>query len=109
MTQKQEHILCSAIHYNDGRKHVHQPVNIKVGMVVCGLRHHNCFYTLYEMSKRRFLFWTWHDLSYKKNCVQGFLTSNNRFVDRKDASTIAYMAGQIKERLAKLHSEDLWR
>ena len=37
-----ERILCAAIWYNDGKKHVHQPINIETGFVICGRRHHNC-------------------------------------------------------------------
>ena len=39
-------ILCSAIHVKDGKKYEHQPKNIDLGFVVCGRRHHNCFYTI---------------------------------------------------------------
>jgi hypothetical protein len=52
----------------------------------------------------------------KKNVTQGFLTSEDRFVDRKQAFRIAYVAKQIVSRpvketdngVADLFSEDLY-
>lgn len=38
-----EDIRCAAIYYNDGNEYPHQPRNIDIGYVLCGLRHHNCF------------------------------------------------------------------
>lgn len=108
MKEDKEYIVCSAIHFDNGKEYVHQPFNITSGLVVCGLRHHNCFSIMYLMSARSFLFWTWHDLSYKKRYTMGFLTSKNKFTDRRDAATIAYKAGQIKEHITKLYSEDIW-
>lgn len=40
--------------------------------------------------------------------TQGFLTSKGRFIDRKEAARIAFMAGQIPEPANRLISEDLW-
>lgn len=39
---------------------------------------------------------------------QGFLTSEGRFVDRKEAMRIAFDAGQIEEQKSELFTEDLW-
>lgn len=39
---------------------------------------------------------------------QGFITSRDRFVDRVEAVNIALAAGQIRQRKARLFSEDLW-
>lgn len=46
----------------------------------------------------------------KKRSEEGFITNFNRFVDRKEASIIAYNAGQIKglEVGDILISEELW-
>jgi hypothetical protein len=41
-------------------------------------------------------------------CIDGFMTSQGRFVDRKEAARIAYEAGQIPEPVAALHSEDIY-
>lgn len=45
---------------------------------------------------------------YPLRCEGGFITSRGDFVSRKAAARIAYSAGQIKERLGILYSEDLW-
>lgn len=97
-----EHILCSAIWFNDGFRREHMPVNTPEGLVVCGLRHCNCIAILSEM---------FPDRRYIKNHVQGFLTSKNRFVDRIEGWKIALAAGQVlPEDLigSQLFSENLW-
>lgn len=85
-----ERILCAAIWFNDGKKHEHQPINIKIGLVVCGRRHCNCFLTLDlifpDMKK---------DELAAHRTEQGFLTTGNRFVDRKEAFKIAATQGQL--------------
>lgn len=55
----------------------------------------------------------WMKLNVDKNAVKwenGFLTNNCRFVDRKEASSIAYLSGQIDNYKADqiLLSEELW-
>jgi len=40
-------------------------------------------------------------------CVQGFVTSKGKFVDRKVAAKIAFEAGQIPKLKTVLFSEDL--
>lgn len=97
--ERREYILCAAIYYDDGIERVHQPLHILTGIVVCGLRHHNCFATLVELFPKR---------EYKNNAVQGFLTSKNRFVDREFGSRIAFSAGQIENRYPELCSEHLY-
>ncbi len=94
-------ILCAAIHFTDGELWKNQPKNIQTGFVICGHRHHNCLGTLYGIFKE--------DVALKKQFyIQGFLTSDNEFVDRKDAAKIAYDAGQIKTEVDLLFSEDLY-
>lgn len=39
---------------------------------------------------------------------QGFFTSKNRFVSRKEAAQIAFSSGQITKEIVELHSEDVW-
>jgi len=100
-----ERILCAAIHVDDGKEHLHQPKNIKTGFVICGRRHHNCYRILEkipEVSK----------LNVGRE-GQGFLTTLDRYVDRKEAFQIAKAAGQclqpeiINEAIG-LTSEDLY-
>lgn len=99
-----ERILCAAIWFRDTKKYIHQPANIQSGYVICGLRHHNCFYTNSLI----------YGEEYHKNKVeemQGFLTSNNRFVSRQEAASIAREANQIKgefKNMEILYSEDLY-
>lgn len=45
-------------------------------------------------------------------CEEGFLTSDGRFVGRKEAARIAIAAGQVKQKdlcaFPSIFSEDLW-
>lgn len=92
-------IICSAIHIDDHKKHVHTPKNIKTGFVIAGRRHHNCFTTF-------------NDLNYVRNkthsIVQGFLTDNDMFLNRKEASSVAFDRGQTQDKCSVLMSEDLY-
>ena len=40
--------------------------------------------------------------------IQGFILSDGRFVDRKEAAEIAYRAGQIENLCRELYTESLW-
>jgi hypothetical protein len=97
---KKTYITCSAIWFNDKKEHNHQPFNIKTGYVVCGHRHHNCFSTSFILNK------------YEKvkglEEIQGFMTSENNFVDRYEAAKIAFEAGQTDTLKNKLYSEDIY-
>ena len=97
-----EHVLCSAIWYDDGLTRVHLPENVPSGIVACGLRHANCYTVLITL---------FPDRSYLSRCKQGFLTSKNRFVDRTEAWAIALAAGQVEPEDwegSQLFSENLW-
>ena len=102
-----EYILCSAIHYKTWYKEQHQPKNISRGIVICGRRHHNCILTKSLMDLLTLPRLTPH--------TQGFITSKDRFVDRKEAGQIAFTARQIPKPLINkagkqviLVSEDLY-
>jgi hypothetical protein len=95
---KPEYIICAAIHFDDGLKHPHQPVNISSGYVICGRRHHNVYVTFSILAFGE----------PKKEFKQGFLTSKDRFVSRKEAGEIALAAKQITEPNNCLFSEDLY-
>jgi len=102
-----EYILCAAIHCKTGNKEQHQPKNISRGIVICGRRHHNCILTKSLMDLLILPPLTPH--------TQGFITSKDRFVDRKEAGQIAFTAGQIPKPLVNkagkqivLVSEDLY-
>jgi hypothetical protein len=92
------YILCAAIWFKDNKKYEHQPKNIESGKVVCGRRHHNCFITVFSFLGEKF----------KCEHVQGFLTSDDRFVTRQEAAEIAFISGQISEKKNGLISEDLY-
>lgn len=79
------YILCAAIHWDDGEIHINQPKNIKTGFVVCGRRHNDIFMTLHIMGYDRL----------KHKSVQGFLTNDNGFFDRKVSYDLAKCVGQI--------------
>ena len=97
ITIKGEYVICAAIHYDDGKKHIHQPKNIKTGLVICGRRHHNCMAIRKICSGKETL----------GENIQGFLTSENRFIDKDEAADVALESGQI-ERTHTLFSEDLY-
>ena len=94
-----DRILCAAIWFKDGEKYNHQPKNIETGFVIAGRRHHNCVLTLDILGKRS---------SEIKAHEQGFITSDDMFVDRKEAAKIAYTIGQTKKLESPLFSEDLY-
>lgn len=92
-----ETIRCAAIFYDDGIERSHQPLNIKTGIVVCGLRHANCFSILYAIYPNK---------EYIGKETQGFLTSLGRFVNREKAGQIALKSKQITE-LSYFHGREL--
>jgi len=71
-----EYILCAAINYN--------------GTIVCGYRHGDCYNILMKLLNLE----TSDNLPGRE--CQGFLTSENRYVDRKEAWKIAKQNNQIK-------------
>lgn len=97
-----ERIICAAIHYDDGKGREGQPINISTGIVFSGYRHFNCMTLFHEF----------FDAKVTRD-MQGFLTSENRYVDRKEAYFIAKKAGQLlhdKHDLSnpQLVSEDIY-
>ena len=78
-----EFILCSAINYN--------------GTIISGFRHSDCYKVLKELFAEPVLPGREH---------QGFLTSKNRFVDRKEGWKIAKENNQIKYGLKASENED---
>ena len=87
-----ERIVCSAIH---------NPIDIDMAgnpLIYCGLRH-------------PFILWQGKQVSRNPH-HQGFLTSKNRFVDRKEGLKIALENNQVMDlkeiRGEQLFSEDLY-
>lgn len=104
-----ERIICSAIWYMDLPTQTHRPKNIDSGIVVTGLRHCNCIDTVKTLSDLRTVKLAPDGVG---EHIQGFLTSDNRFVDRKRGAEIAWRMKQIKDEGRanpnKLYSEDLY-
>lgn len=91
----QEKIICAANHYDDGKvrdEHIHEPINITSGFVVCGRRHHNCIHSFVMIVGFPY---NEEALEIKRTEIQGFVTTKNRFVGRKEAYQIAFDADQI--------------
>lgn len=89
MNLREEYIICSAVHYDDGIIHQEQPININTGIVVTGRRHNNCFYSLKQMAS--------YDESKvtKENTIAGFLTNFDNFLNRKEAFKLAEKNNQL--------------
>ena len=81
-----EYILCAALYIKNNSEYNSQPINIHKGFVICGRRHHNCGEILKIMN-----------ISSDNDIIEGFLTSKNRFLNRKDAYKIAFIRKQISD------------
>jgi hypothetical protein len=99
---ERERIACSAIWFNDGKEHPHQPKGRWNGFVVFGLGHHQCFTTLAAVADFQAI--------KKLPSEQGFVTTWNRFVTREEAAGIAFLAGQTHDGKypRRLFSEDIF-
>jgi len=93
------YIICSAIHFLNTKKYLHQPKNIDTGIVIAGRRHHNVFTNMAALG----IDWKQFDKQ-----IQGFLTNDDRFVNREEGGRIAYEAKQIDKPTKRLFSEDLY-
>lgn len=102
-----EFILCAAIWVNDGEEHQQQPVNIKTGFVICGRRHNNCYQTIVDLKGNvndYFRSLKYSNYDYRKH--QGFITSFDRYVDRKEGWLIAKANNQIQFGLTASENEE---
>lgn len=99
-----EFILCAAIWVNDGMHHDQQPINIKTGFVICGRRHNNCYQTIKSLTGQTpndrigSILKAMSEEDHRNH--QGFITSTNRYVNRKEGWTIAKANNQIQYGLA---------
>lgn len=93
---KTEWVMCAANYVDDGKDYNFKPYNIDKGLVYCGWRHPNAFETMPTGSAHK--------------CIQGFLTTKNRFLTRDEALELVKQTGQLKGDLigSILTSEDLW-
>lgn len=100
----QEKILCAAIWYKEQPKSAILPLNVDKGVVVAGLRHAYCIASFVALTGKRSV------LTECGEYVQGFITTKDRFVDRKEAMLLAREAGQVPktQSFEELFSEDLY-
>lgn len=115
MEKESEYILCAAIWYQDKIKRKLQPRNVESGIVVGGWRHGNCIIMLKTM-----FYDNWQnneDENQKRihvlnNQLQGFITNEGNFIDRKDGLKMALKMNQHltpdKVYGTDLYSEDLY-
>lgn len=101
-----EKILCAAIWYKEQPTAKILPVNVDIGVVVCGHRHPHCIYAFIALTGKRSI------LPECGEYEQGFLTDKNRFVGRREGFDIAEAANQLNDRNRftnrDLFSEDLY-
>ena len=81
------------------------PKNCNKGIVLCGWRHGNI---IAQMQATMGLRTVVHGENSAGKYEQGFLTNDNRFVERAEAAEIAFKSGQIKTEKTYLFSEDVW-
>ena len=109
MYDNPEYILCAAIWCKEIplKKDIPQvlPINCDKGIVVTGHRHGQCIWTIGCLTGLRAV--TFAEDGIGEN-EQGFLTSKNRFVNRKEGGQIAFAAKQTQELKTTLYSEDLY-
>lgn len=87
MADKKEFIICSAINYNS--------------TIICGKRHKHCIMTAEDLLEEKY-----DESIGSDRANQGFLTSFNRYVDRKEAFRIALDNDQIRHKLYDINNPD---
>lgn len=108
METKIERISCAAIWYKDLKlKKIIEsnvlPVNCDKGLVFCGHRHPHCMYSMSSITGLRSV------TTQVGEYIQGFLTTFNRFVDRKEGARIHVAnGGKLNYSSETLYSEDLY-
>lgn len=102
---KPEYITSAAIWYKELPTMDFLPTNIQEGMVIQGHRHCHCINVISHALDMR-------TVKFGERATgeteQGFITSKNRFVDRKEAGEIAFACGQISKPNNYLFSEDIY-
>jgi len=101
-------ILCAAIWYKELKTATYNPTNINKGVVVGGYRHHDIISSVLALTGKRTVLKGKNSVG---EYVQGFITTDNLFVDREEGLKIATEANQIIAKLYSrnaLYSEDLY-
>lgn len=101
---KTEYVMCAANYYDDQVDHLYQPYNIDTGFVIGGWRHPNAGYAYLATRGASHGNHSW------SCCIQGFLTTKNRFLTRAEALELVKSNGQLTKPIigGELTSEDLW-
>lgn len=104
---KVEYIMCAAIWYKDFEQPTHSPYNVDCGVVLCGHRHGFIIGQMHSITGLRTVT---NGEKAVGDYVQGFLTTKNRFLNRKESLELVKENGQLTEPLigGELTSEDLW-
>lgn len=110
---KKEYILCAAIWYKDNTEAPRGMIaqNIDTGVVIGQWRHGNCInvrstnpvWNAKKLAERKGetpMITKYEDTLEYYDHVDGFLTSEGRFVDRWQGMKLAYEAGQVDEKRA---------
>ncbi len=95
--EDREFILSAAIWINDKQIHEQQPENIEIGFVICGRRHNNCYQTIKDLKgdvNEYLKSLGISDSDYRGQ--QGFITSLDRYVNRREGFKIAKANNQIQ-------------
>jgi len=115
---KKEYILCAAVWYKDGTEAPRGLIaqNIGTGVVIGQWRHGNCINVrstnplwnakkLAERKQETPMITKYEDTLEYYDYVDGFITSEGRFVDRWQGMKIAYEAGQVDKKRAFRNEE----
>lgn len=105
---RKEYIVCAANWYkelplkkNSIPNDLVRPKNCKTGLVFCGLRHPHCLYQMVALTGK-----PQHKAGKE---IQGFITNEWRFVDRKQGAKIHIKnGGKLHYSKNDLYSEDLY-
>lgn len=98
---KTEYVMCAANYYDDGNDHFMQPYNIDKGFIIGGWRHPSAGHSYLGANL---------EAPHWDRCIQGFLTTKNRFLTRAEALELVLSTKQLDKPLigSELTSEDLW-
>ena len=84
-----EYIMCAATWFKEQPTAQYLPKNIEVGVVICGINHTQILHIVNALLGTK---------QYQQGeQEQAFLTSTNRFVNRKEACIIAKNQGQLNQ------------
>jgi len=95
-----EKVLCAATHYLDFPKPAQGCSNIEKGIVLCGKSHSDIIQQHVVLCNK-----TQHEMGLFE---QGFVTTENRFIGRKEAFIMAAFNSQITEEGLRRGGDNLY-